>query len=626
MLAKDFQFPRSDASYFTKPVELLLPAAAYPGFPAGGRQWFGIARLKPTATLEQARSEMRMIVEGGPGAEQTSGRWSVQLAPLDAETTRTARQPLTVVLAISIVLLLIACTNLMNLFLSRGMARMPELTIRRALGGTVGRLVRQLLAESLVIAAIGGALGVLLARLAINALVALSPVHLPVTAAINVDGPVLLFTAAICVAAAFAAGLLPALHFSLKAGQASATPGFRVSVGRGLTRMQQSLCVAQIALGVALLTAAGLLAHSLWRLQQVDPGFDADRVLGFNLSVPNSLPLPERITFYDQALAEVRTIPGVERAGLISFLPPETRAGVFMGIGIEGVPRSPAGAPEPTVNTLITSTDYFKTMRMPIVRGRDFTDRDDATGPLVVIVNEAFVRKHLSNSDGIGRKIGTGFDRLTPVREIVGIVRDSHDRGLASAAYPTVYTPVTQFALPYGSIAVRTQIPAESVIPVIRDRVSRLNAAVALSDFQTIDARVAASLREPRFYTLLATICAGMAVLFVAFGLYGLVSYSVSRRRPELGVRMAVGADRGAIVRLVLRQGLKLAGTGVAIGLALSFAVGRGLSELLFEVEPNDPATLALAGAVVVVITLAASYGPARRAGRVDPITVLRCN
>jgi ABC-type lipoprotein release transport system permease subunit len=242
----------------------------------------------------------------------------------------------------------------------------------------------------------------------------------------------------------------------------------------------------------------------------------------------------------------------------------------------------------------------------------------------VIVVNEAFARRYFPNGDALGRRIGTGFDRLKPVRQIVGIVSDTHDRGLAVAAIPTVYVPFTQFALPYGSMVVRARVDLAAAVPVIRDRLTRLNPDVPVADFQRLADRIRESLREPRFYTLMAATCALMAVFFVSFGLYGLVSYSVSRRTAEVGIRMAVGANRGAILAMILGQGLRLSAAGVAAGLALAYAGTRVLRTQLFEVQPTDPLTLAAASAVVVLVTLAASYAPAHRASRVNPLTALR--
>jgi putative ABC transport system permease protein len=625
VLAEGFQFPRSDASYFTAPVDLLVPSSAFAGFPPQARQWFAIGRLAPGVGLAAAESELQGIAEGLWREQSPSGPvWSVQLASLADETTRRARQPLMVVLGISIVLLLIAATNLMNLFFSRGTVRLKEMAIRRAIGGSTVQLIRQVIVETLLLAAAGGGLGVWFAWLAIDAIVALSPVHLPVTGGISIDRRVLAFTVVVCGGAALAAALWPAIRLGRMADETVRSPGMRVSAGRAVTRVQHGLCVLQIALGVALLAVAGLLLHSLWRLNAVPPGFNPREVLGFNMSVPNDLSLEARRRFYAQALDEIRTIPGVRSAGLISFLPPETRAGVFMPVAIAGAPPLEPNAPPRMANTLITSVDYFRTVETAVVRGRDFSDDDSTSSPPVVIVNEAFARRHFPDRDALGGRIGTGFDGLKPVREIVGIVADTHDRGLATEAIPTAYLPFQQFALPYGSVAVRTGTAPAAIVPVIRDRLTRLNPAVPLGGFQRLEDRLHESLREPRFYTLMALTCALMAVFFVSFGLYGLVSYSVSRRTSELGIRMAMGANRVVILGLVLRQGLRMSLAGVGLGLLLAIAGTRALRSLLFEVQPTDPLTLAAASALVVIVTLTACYAPARRASRVSPLTALR--
>jgi putative ABC transport system permease protein len=628
VLRADFQFPRADASYFKKPVDLLLPSSSFLGFQPTSRQWFGIARLAPGVSLERAQAEMQGVATTLP--DGTASDWSVRLTPLAEETTRSSRQSLLIVFGIAIVLLLIASANFMNLLFSRGAARAREMTIRKAMGSSVGRLVRQLLTESLLLSALGAAAGVAIAMFGIKGLTAMSPVYLPVTAGIGIDGTVLSFTLAIGVASALVAGLFPALHVSSANEAAVRAPGARVTTGHALARVQRGLCVAQMALGVALLACAGLLAHSLWRLNNVDPGFETDRILGFNLSLPSEdVPtaaalMERRRRFYQDALDAVRTTPGVVSAGWISFLPPETRAGVFMGLAIEGAPAPGQNDPPRTTNTLISSPAYFSTMGMRIVKGRDLSDLDTAANTPVIVVNETLARRYFPGQEALGRKIGTGFDGLRPVREIVGIVADAHDRGLARAPVPTAYIPFTQFALPYGSIAFKTGASSGDMIPEIRSRLAKLNPGVPLTDFQTIDRRLAESLDEPRFYTLMATVCAGLATLFVTLGLYGIIAHSVSRRIPEFGVRMAIGADGVTIRRMVIAQAMRMAVAGVALGGVLSIGLTRTLRTLLFELDPFDPVSLAGSVVVVVLVTACASYVPALRASRVDPLVALR--
>jgi predicted permease len=623
VLREGFQFPRSDASYFTKDVEMLLGAATFPGFPASARQWFGIARLKPDVTLPQAEAEMRAIANGMAAIDAKYKDWSIRLTPLGEETARTSRSPLLITLGISAVLLLIASTNVMNLLFSRGASRLHEMAIRKAIGGSTSRILRQLLTESVCLTFVAGTLGVLFTVFATGMLIAISPVHLPVTESIGIDRTVLGFTFTICALTALLAGLFPAVHVSFKSSEAMRSGTARTTMNRALGRTQQVLCVIQMGLGVGLLAAAGLLANSLWRLNTQDPGFRSANILGFNLSVPSDHSLDERRRFYQSALDQVREIPGVLSAGWITFLPPENRAGVFMGLAIEGATLAP-GAPPRVVNNLITSVDYFSTMSTPVLRGRDFRPTDNKEGPPVIIVNEALARKYFPNEDALGRRIGTAFDGGRPVREIIGIVKDSKDRGLAREPYPTVYIPFPQFALPYGSIVVKTQAPASEVIAEIRQRLAKLDPSVPLTDFQTIENRVYESLEEPRFYTMMAATCASMAVLFVSLGLYGIVSFSVSRRTPEFGIRLAFGAQQSTIFRMVLAQGLRMAAAGVALGLLLSMLFTRVLTALLFQVRPMDPLTLGTAAAIVVVVTLLASYIPAYRASRVSPIVALR--
>jgi putative ABC transport system permease protein len=628
ILPAEFQFPRADAAYSTNPVDMLMPAAVFLNFPASARQWFGIARLAPGATLAQAETELRTVIRGIGESVPEKKNWSARLTPLAEATARSSRTALLITLGISVVLLLIAATNLMNLLFSRGAARLREMAIRKAIGGTTFRLVRQFLTESLCLAVLGAAAGIGIAVFAIDVLVALSPVHLPVTQQIRIDGAVLAFTFAVSAGAALIAGLFPALHVSVKCEEAVRSPGARATAGRALSRVQQGLCITQMALGVALLAAAGLLTHSLWRLNDVDPGYRSADVFGFSLSYPSddSLPimqsLEKRKMFYQAALDEIRHIPGVISAGWITFLPPETRSGVFMGLTLEASAAPPA---EPRVaNHLISSPDYFATMGMRLAAGRDFSSSDLATGPPVIIINEALARRYFPGAAALGKKIGTPFDGNKPVREIVGIVADTHDRGVAANAIPTLYIPFQQFALPYGSIAVRAAVPAAGIIPEIRRRLATLDAGVPLTNFETVAGRLRQSLDEPRFYTTMAASCAFMAVLFVSLGLYGIISYSVSRRTAEFGVRMAVGAGGMTILRMVLGQGLRMAAIGVTLGVAISFAAGRVLASLLFQVKPVDPVTLVPAALVVVLVTVLASYVPARRASRVSPIVALR--
>ena len=617
VLPASFQFPRSDVSYFPEDPDLIFPVANIADtWGRDSTQWFAIGRLHSGASIAQADLELKAITDRLAGTEPSLRGMSVHLSALNSETAGSVRSALLLTLGISIVLLLIACTNIMNLLFSRAVQRGREMAVRKAVGATARRLVCQMLTESACLTLIAGVIGVALARLAANALVGLSPAHLPFSGRVEIDWTVLAFAFAICAAASILAGGLPALHRSRQTDSLVATA--RSSGGRALLHFQRALMVTQIALGVGLLAAAGLLAHSLWRLSSVDPGFRTQNTLGFELAFPSGRPR-ETGRLYQRILETTRSVPGVVSAGWITNLPPETRAGVFIPFSIVGA----NAASHPFCNFQVTSEDYFETAGIALTRGRDFSSADAAGAPRVAIVNETLARQYFPQADPLGRHILTMWDGQND-REIVGVIRDVHDRGLNAKPVPTVYVPYGQFALAYGGVVVRAKASPESIIPEIRRRVMLVDPTIALKGFLTIDARLRSTLDAPRFYTTMAVACALMAVLFVTLGLYGVISYAVSRRTAEIGIRMALGAPRQTILRGVLWQGLQMAGIGILAGIALSLAATRLLATLLFEVKPVDPATLVLAAGLVVVVTLAASYFPARRASLVHPMAALR--
>jgi putative ABC transport system permease protein len=623
VLPATFQFPRSDASYFTEEVGLLIPIANIAA--SWGRdspQWFAIGRLTADASIDSAQAEMDTLSARMAAEHLQQPGVSIRVSPLHAETTSHVRPALLMMMGIAIVLLLVACTNITNLLFSRSVVRGREIAIRKAVGANTGRLVRQMLTESACLTLVAGAAGVLVARVALDALVRLSPFHLPVSGTVRIDPAVLAFTFATGAAATIIAGLFPALHAVHRREDLLGGSGTRASGGQRIVRVQRALTVAQVALGLALLTTAGLLVHSLWRLSAVDPGFRREGVFGFSLTVPSNHPPGQTSMLYARMLDAVRSIPGVTSAGWTTWLPPEPRKGVFIPFAVEGRPAPSTPADRLFCNLQVTSEDYFSTVGIPLIRGRAFAAEDDDSAPQVAIVNETLARRHFPDEDPIGRKITTMFDPRP--REIVGIIKTVHDRGLAASTVPTVYVPFRQFSLAYGSIAVRAQIPPDMVIPEIRRRVTAIDATVPLTDFQTLDTRLYNSLDEPRFFTVMASTCALMAVLFVSLGLYGVVAHAVARRTAEIGIRMALGAQQGTILTMVLRQGIGLVAIGLAIGTLLSIFVTKIFSSLLFEVTPTDPATFAAAAGIIAAVTLAASYVPARRASRVSPIAALR--
>jgi putative ABC transport system permease protein len=632
VLPGTFQFPRPDASYDSEDPDILFPVANIADM--WGRnftQWLAIGRLKPGVTTAQAETELQALTSRLLAQDADLRGLSVHLSALDTETTSKVRSPLLLTMGISIVLMLIACTNIMNLLFSRAAARGREMAVRKAVGATTGRLIRQMLTESACLTCFSGIVGVGLARISLDALVSISPAHLPISGRVEIDLTVLGFAFLVCAVAAFVAGVLPALHRSRQT-ENLIHAGTRTSGGGALVRFQRSLMVTQMALGVGLLAAAGLLVHSLLRLSAVNPGFRTAGVLGFELTVPSShsdsaaaRDLQARRTqrLFQRMLEQTRSIPGVLSAGWITNLPPETRSGMFLPFSVVGA-AAQASKSRPYCNFQITSEDYFQTVGVPLARGRDFTSADALGAPPVMIVNETLARQYFGATDALGQKIITMFDSKDAPRQIVGIIRDTHDRGLNAESIATSYIPYEQFAQAYGAIAVRTNMPPETIFPEIRKRMAQIDPTVPLKNLTTIRARLHKTLDEPRFYTVMAVVCALMAMLFVTLGLYGVVAYSVARRTSEIGIRMALGAPRNAILRGVLWQGLQMAAFGVVIGLALSLIATRVLAKFLFEIKPNDPTTLAAAAGLVLLVTLAASYIPARRASRVDPIVSLR--
>jgi predicted permease len=620
VLPADFELPRPDSPLYRAPVDLFRSA----GQTGPSRGLWGIARLRPGVTLAQARAEVsNMDIDGD---DRGSQKRSLRLSSLAEERTIQSRQSLAIFPSIAAVLFLIACVNLMNLLLSRSAARIHEMAIRKAIGGTPGRLLRQQLTESACLFLLGGLAGLGMAAVAVRFVEALSPLHLPITRGVTIDGTVLLFTLVVCVSASILTGIVPAVVSSVvsTAGQRKGSAAGTSS--RAFPRMQTGLSVVQIGLCVGLLAAAGVLGHSLWRLNTIDPGFRRSQVLGFQITLPG--PTQTWGTFVSRALEELQRIPGIRQAGFITLLPPDSSSSFanfrFDGPAPEGVPSQGQTRAE----TLMTSADYFETVGMSVVRGRGFLSTDTAESRPVAIVNEAFVRMYFPDDKPLGRRI---FSRLDPViggeekaREIVGIVNDTRDRGLRNEPLPIIYLPFRQVTFPWGAFALRTEVTPTAIIPEIRRRLRAIDRDVPLVDFETLGERVYESLKEPRFYALLAVSCALMAVLFVTVGIYGVVSYAVSRRTLEFGIRMALGSSAGGVLRNVLAHGIRMALLGTAFGILLAVAITRLLESFGFVVKPIDIPAFGASIVIAFAVTLFAAYVPARRAYRQSPMTALR--
>jgi putative ABC transport system permease protein len=590
--------------------------------------WEAIARLKEGVTREQADARLAAIasrIEQDYYAERKG--WTSRTVPvLEYFVGSQVRNALLVLLGAVGLVLLIACVNIANLWLTRMAAREREMAIRAALGAGRARLLRQLLAESLILGVAGGTAGLLLALWGVAALTAFAPADVPRLQEVGVDGNVLVFALAITLLTSLLFGLLPALQAAgtslnevLKEGGRSLTGGQR---GR---RVRNALVVAEVALSLVLLVGAGLMVRSFVQLQRVDPGFDTEGLLTMQVTLP-ARRYAERPQVADalEGIADaLESLPGVKVASAGSALP-LGGGGFYLGrvFLAEGMPEPPAG-PDFTANWNVVTPDFFATLRMPVLAGRTFTERDDADSPPVIVVNETLARRMFPNGDAIGKRIRSWRDENT-LREIVGIVQDVRYAGRDDQPRGLVYVPHRQDAWRSMVLAVKTDGDPTRLVAAVRNAVWSVDKDLAMANVTTMRQILSASTAGPRFTMALLTAFAALAMLLAAIGIYGVVSYSVAQRTHEIGVRMALGARAGDVMRMVVSQGVKLTAVGVVAGLAGAFALTRLMESLLFEVSATDPAVFGAVALALVAVALVASLIPARRAARVDPMVALR--
>jgi predicted permease len=584
-----------------------------------------IARLRDGVRLEEAQAQMVAI---GARLEEkypdsNKGK-SVAVTQLRDEMVNEFRLTLYVMLAAVGVVLLIACANLANMLLAKAVARAREMAIRSAVGAGRGRIVRQLITESILLALIAGAAGLALAFWGSRTLMALAPGDIPRLAEAGIDGDVLLFTLGISMVASLLFGLAPALQvLRVDLNSALKQSVQRAGGGSLADRMRQALVVAEIALSVILVAGAGLLIKSFVALQNVELGFRAERVLVVGTSVPASDLESARLAtrFYKQLLAEVRALPGVLDAGATMEPPGHTASdGSYW---IDQLPTAlDVSAPQAVFS--VVSPGTFATLGIPRRRGRDFNDGDTYDAPFTAVINEALARHAFPNQDPIGHSIFCGLDSMKGMK-IVGIVGNVRQEGPAKEASPEIYMPYEQHPQPAAalSILVRTSMQPGAISPAVRDKIHALSVDVPVK-FTTMEALNSEGVAAPRFRTLLLGIFAALAVGLALAGVYGVMSYVVGQRSNEIGLRMALGASQSDVLRLVLRQTLLLAGAGIVIGLAGAAVVTQFLTSILFGVKATDPTTYAGVVALLVLTAISASYIPARRATRVDPMVALR--
>jgi putative ABC transport system permease protein len=582
-----------------------------------------VGRLRSGATVEQAQAQLTAIMRR---LEQmypdTNSRLGARVVPLHQDMVGESRTALLLLLGAVSFLLLIACVNVANLLLARAIARQREMQIRVSLGAGRARLIRQVLTETLVLAAAGGTLGVVLATWGVPMLVALAPEGLPRASEIRVDRAMLLVTALLSLAAALAFGLVPALHGTGQSGtQTLHGDGTRVSESRGQRRMQQALVVSELMLAQVLLAGAGLLIASFVNVQKVDLGFRPERLLAVELTITSGKykDSARKLAFHQAILERMAALPGVRSAA--AALSPPLRGAINRGVWFVDRPQPPPGQ-QPNIDFLIVSAGYFRTLGIPLVAGRTFTEHDTLQSPLVAIISEAAARRYWPGVNALGRQIRFGGKQA----EIVGIVGDVRQRDPARAPEPLLYVPLQQDSEPWNLMAflLRTDGDPASVVTAATDAVLAVDRDQPVARVRTIDDIADTLLAGRRFNTVLLTVFSSVALLLAAIGTYGMLAYSVSRRTREIGVRMAIGARPSDVLRMVLGQGVRLVAAAVGLGIGGALATNRLLSQHLFGVGAADPAVLAAGAAALCLVAAAACYVPARRAMRIAPVEALR--
>jgi putative ABC transport system permease protein len=623
----------------------VVPAAGT--YPDGGMLWFPftfdpdqladsrgavylsvLARLKPGVTLDQANRDMvgiaRRLEQQYP---DNNTRVSAVVIPLQEWITGSLRRPLFVLLGGVGFVLLIACANVANLLLVRGVSRGGELAVRAAMGAGRGRLVRQLVTESLVLSVAGAGAGLALAAVGTRLLVQAAPSSIPRLEDIRVDGLVLGFTFALAVLTGVLFGILPARLVVRPDLARTLREGGRSGMQRvGGNRARMALVVAEVALSVMLLAGAGLLIRSFTRLMDVDPGFRTEGSVSFGLSLPEAkYPEPERQAGFVRTLLErLRAIPGVRAAGAGLGMPLTTFSFNFSFTVTGRAPVTPAD--QPSAQVRIATPDYFAAMGIPIVRGRGFTADDRAGGQRVLLLTETAARQFFPNEDPIGKHVtfGWGRDGQRLEGDIVGIMGDVKLSSLASATLPQFWGAYDQWPVASPTVVLHGSRDLDAIVADVRQVVRDLDPDLALSQVKTLDTIVAESVAQPRFYMVLLVAFAAVALVLSSIGIYGVIAYLVGQRSREIGIRIALGASRGRVMRMIVREGTLMTTAGIGVGLLGAFALTRLMEALLFGVAATDPVTYAGVTVVLAAVALAACCLPALRAARVDPAQTMR--
>jgi predicted permease len=588
-----------------------------------------IARLKAGATIEGTSTVMAAMAKRVSVAEPNI-RKDITMVPipvLDAMLGETTPRALWILLGAVGLLLLIGCVNVANLQLARAATRRRELAVRTALGASRFRLVRQSLVESTTLGLAGGTLGAVLSTWMVRMIVAVAPTDVPRIETAHVDLKVLTFTFLVSIAVALLFGLVPAVHSGRQGGGPSSLRdgGARGGTSRAATRTRRALVTVELALSVVLLAGAGLSLRSVQRLRSVNTGFDRRNVLTASISLPGIRydTKAKVIAFQYQLRDRLAAAPGIEAAGIVTASPLGA-GGFYLGRSMVAEGRDPVAANEITINWSVTTPGYFAALRIPLLRGRDFTTHDDTASPPVMIVNETFAKRMFGNENPIGKRAMSSRDEKVE-REIVGVVGDVRFFGAADSSRALVWVPYAQNnAWRQGIITVRTRGNPAAALPIVRRELHALDPGVALANIATMDEAMARSMAGDRLIAVLLGAFAGLALLLAAIGIFGVLAYAMAQRTRELGIRLALGAQRNDVLWLVARETAPMVGAGVIAGLVAALGLTRFARAMLYEIQPNDPTTFAGVAITLTVVAVVAALVPARRASRVDPVIAIR--
>ena len=593
---------------------------------AGAGYLDAVARLRDGVTSDQAQAEMNVLTEryrrDNPTKADSDPKLTIQLKGVEEALVENFRPALFILLGAVGLVLLIACANVASLLLARALARKKEMAVRTAIGASRTTIIRQLLTEALVLACLGGMLGILVASTGTDLLSVLGRGNLPESTALRMDWRVLTFTALISLLSGVFFGLMPALQMAKTDVSTVLHDEGRGSTGsRSRSRARSLLVVSQVALSMVLLIGSGLLMRSFIRLLTAYPGFDARNVLTVQLALPAAkyATTTQMIAFYNETLRGMSALPGVEAATITSALPVVPSR--FSPVLVEGQPVVPL-AQRPILSIQTISPDYTKVMRTPLLRGRQFTAQDDALAPRVALVNQALVRRFWPNEDPVGKRLWLG--RQAASTEVVGVLGNERNISLTADTNPEVFLPFPQVPWASLNLSMRTGVEPHSIVSAVRREISMIDKDQPITQVQTMEELLDSARASSRFTMFLLGVFAVTALILAVVGIYGVVAYSVTQRTQEIGIRLALGATPADILRLVIDQGLVLALSGIAIGLGVAWALTRMMKSLLFEITATDPITFVASAVLFTAVALLASYRPARRATRIDPAGALR--